>query len=134
MATSPLHYIDDVYNLAYIMTQSQERTGLFVSKLYLNLSSSLSKIDLFKAFRNQYLKTFGNQPQYDIKNIEIVDDLVVYDACINSPTDFKLTLLLASIINLPHSQISEIIGVPIHTIRKWLFWGRKLFKHELTKT
>lgn len=44
--------IDDVYNLAYWMSDDEATAGMLVSQTYLEGGQSKTAVELFKAFRN----------------------------------------------------------------------------------
>lgn len=130
---SALEYIDDIYNLAYWMTGNEASTGMLVSQLYLNLDDKVTPIELFSNFRKLYLNSFGQDIALNTDDLMLVEDSEVARAIVSLPADFKMVVLLADVAELNHSEISEVIGKPIDTVRSWLHWGRKLLGHEIAE-
>lgn len=130
---SALEYIDDIYNLAYWMTGNEASTGMLVSQLYLNLEEDVTAVELFSKFRGLYLNSFGQEILLNTDDLMLVEDSEVARAIVTLPADFKLVVLLSDIADLSHSEIAEVIGKPIDTVRSWLHWGRKLVGHEVAE-
>lgn len=128
-----LERIDDVYNLAYWMSGDEATSGMLVSQTYLEGGNSATSVELFKAFRNVYLRSFGQEATIEQDSSVVVDDKDVARVLVTMAADFKLTVLLADIIGLSHAEIAQVIEQPLSTVRVWLHWGRKLIGQEVTE-
>lgn len=128
-----LERIDDVYNLAYWMCGDEATAGMLVSQTYLQGGKSETAVGLFKAFRSAYLRSFGQEATLEQDPGVIVDDQEVARAMITRTADFKMTLLLADVVGLSHTEIAQVIEEPLPTVRIWLHWGRKLVCQETTE-
>ncbi|MDW8466433.1 MAG: RNA polymerase subunit sigma-24 [Chloroherpetonaceae bacterium] len=125
--------IDDVYNLAYWMCGNEATAGMLVSQTYLQGGRSETAVGLFKAFRNAYLRSFGQEATIEQDPSVIVNDQEVARAMITKAADFKMAMLLAEIAGLSHTEIAQVIEQPLTTVRLWLHWGRKLVCQEATE-
>lgn len=128
-----LDAIDEVYNLAYWMTGNEATAGMLVSQTYSAIDQRASLISLYKAFRENYLKAFGQTPVISAEEAAEIADTDVARAIITLPTDFKMAVLLADIAGLSHRDIATIVGHSVEAVREWLHWGRKLITKELAE-
>lgn len=121
-----LDLLDDLYSLAYWMTGSEELSQELVYSTYFSAHTGTEENLLLKTFRQCYVSRFGQQTDFSTTeqpgrcHPQLMDSLMQWAA------DIKLSVLLSEISGLQHSQISEIVGKPIETVRMWLFWGREL--------
>ncbi len=127
---TPLEVLDDIYNLAYWMTGTEERTTDLVNRTYVNIEHNASEADILKTFRECYVDTYGQQPSLHITEEEKPDNVSLLTSLRQKAADVKLSVLLSEISGLRHAQIAEIVGRPVETIRQWLFWGRKFMAHD----
>ncbi len=125
-----MELIDDVYSVALWMTGDEASAGMLVSQTYLNNTGFKNAASLFKAFRNVYVRSYGQEGGFGAADAMNIDDAEVARAVINTSADFKLATLLADMVGLSHSQIAEVLDKPIDAIRLWLRWGRKLLSVE----
>ncbi len=125
--------IDDVYNLAYWMSGDEATAGMLVSQTYLEGGQSKTAVELFKAFRNVYLRSFGQETTIEHDGSVMIDDQDVARVIVTMTADFKLTVLLADVVGLTHSEIAQVIEQPLATVRVWLHWGRKLIGQEVNE-
>jgi|YNPBryunderm2012_1023409.scaffolds.fasta_scaffold02250_5 hypothetical protein len=125
--------IDDVYNLAYWMSGDEATAGMLVSQTYLEGGQSKTAVELFKAFRNVYLRSFGQEATIEHDGSVMIDDQDVARVTVTMAADFKLTVLLADVVGLTHAEIAQVIGQPLATVRMWLHWGRKLIGQEVNE-
>ncbi|MBC8043341.1 MAG: RNA polymerase subunit sigma-24 [Rhizobacter sp.] len=132
-AATALEWIDELYNLAYWMTGSEASAGMFVSQTYLNPHTLTSRAAVFKMFREQFQRGFGQNMTMNHELISQISDGDVARAVVHLPADFKMAILLADAENMSHAEISEVVGKPVDTVRSWLHWGRKLLYSELTR-
>jgi DNA-directed RNA polymerase specialized sigma24 family protein len=126
---TPLDLIDDIYNLAYWMTGNENASRELVSSTCLNTDLEAPETDVLKTFRDCYLDTYGQNTELDMHEtartpLSLIDSLRGWAA------DIKLSVLLSEITGLRHSQIADVLGKPVDTIRLWLFWGRKFMAHD----
>ncbi|MCS6989157.1 MAG: RNA polymerase subunit sigma-24 [Chloroherpetonaceae bacterium] len=131
--TPVLDAIDEVYNLAYWMTGNEATAGMLVSQTYDALDKNSTLVDLYKSFRNRYLKAFGQTPVMSDEEAAEIADSDVARAVIMLPTDFKMAVLLADVAGLSHHDIAAVLEQPLATVREWLHWGRKLISKELAE-
>ncbi len=128
-----LEAIDDVYSLAYWMTGNEATAGMLVSQTYSAVNEHASLVSLYKAFRESYLKAFGQRPVVSEEEAAQITDSDVARVVMGLPTDFKMALLLADIAGLSHSDIAKVVGQSVEAVREWLHWGRKLITKELAE-
>lgn len=126
---TPLDVIDDIYSLAYWMTGSEKASSDLVSTTCLNADMHAPETEVLKTFRECYLDAYGQHADLDMheascNNGGVIESLKQWAA------DIKLSVLLSELTGMRHSQISDIIGKPVETVRLWLFWGRKFFAHD----
>jgi DNA-directed RNA polymerase specialized sigma24 family protein len=126
---TPLDVIDDIYNLAYWMTGNEKASTELVSNTCLNADLEAPETEVLRTFRGCYLDTYGQHADLDMCQtdrtpVSLIDSLKQWAA------DVKLSVLLAEITGLKHSQIADVIGRPVDTIRLWLFWGRKFMAQD----
>lgn len=126
---TPLDLIDDIYSLAYWMTGNEKASTELVSNTCMNADLQAPETEVLKTFRDCYIDAYGQNADLDIHEITeqstgLIDSLKQWTA------DIKLSVLLSELTGLKHTQISDIIGKPVDTIRLWLFWGRKFFAHD----
>ncbi len=131
--TPVLDAIDEVYNLAYWMTGNEATAGMLVSQTYSAIDKNASLVSLYKAFRESYLKSFGQTPVISAEEAAEIADTDVARAVVALPTDFKLAILLAEIAGLSHRDIASVVGHSVEAVREWLHWGRKLITKELAE-
>jgi hypothetical protein len=122
-----LDLLDDIYSLAYWMTGNEEVSKDLVHCTYLSASSISGERELLKGFRECYVTRFGQQADFCTTEKSCQSHLQLFDSPIQWAADIKLSVVLSEISGLKHSQISEIVGKPVETVRLWLLWGRKLF-------
>ena len=127
---TPLEVLDDIYNLAYWMTGSEERTTDLVNRTYVNIEHNESEADILKTFRDCYVDTYGQQPSLHITEEDMPDNVSLLASLRQKAADVKLSVLLSEISGMRHAQIAEIVDRPVETIRQWLFWGRKFMAHD----
>jgi hypothetical protein len=120
--------IDDIYSLAYWMTGNEKASSELVSTTCLNANMKAPETEVLKTFRECYLDAYGQNADLDIH--ETACNNGVFESLKQWTADIKLSVLLSELTGLRHSQISDIIGKPVETIRLWLFWGRKFFAHD----
>ncbi|NTU52655.1 MAG: RNA polymerase subunit sigma-24 [Chlorobiaceae bacterium] len=126
---TPLDLIDDIYNLAYWMTGNEKASTDLVSHTCLNTDMQAPETEVLRTFRDCYLDTYGQNSDLEIHDISgtqgnLINSLKQWAA------DIKLSVLLSELTGLRHSQIADILGKPVDTIRLWLFWGRKFMAHD----
>jgi hypothetical protein len=126
---TPLDLIDDIYSLAYWMTGSEKASTELVSNTCLNTDLEAPETEVLKTFRECYLDAYGQHSDLEIHETTeqpggLIDSLKQWSA------DIKLSVLISELTGMRHSEISDIIGKPVETIRLWLFWGRKFFAHD----
>jgi hypothetical protein len=123
--------IDEVYNLAYWMTGNEGTAGMLISQTYTGLNDQTSSTDAYKAFRKIYTNTFGQSTFISLEEAASIDDDEIARAVITLPSDFKMVVLLADVIELSHNDIAAVMEKPLETVRAWIHWGRKLLSKEL---
>ncbi len=128
-----LDAIDEVYNLAYWMTGNEATAGMLVSQTYNSIDKHASLVSLYKAFRENYLKAFGQTPVLSAEEAAEIADTDVARAVVALPTDFKMAVLLADIAGLSHRDIATVVETSVEAVREWLHWGRKLIIKELAE-
>ncbi len=131
--TPVLDAIDDVFNVAYWMTGNEATAGMLVSQTYSAVDKHASLVSLYKAFRENYLKAFGQTPVLSVEEAAEIADTDVARAVVALPTDFKMAVLLADIAGLSHRDIASVVGHSVEAVREWLHWGRKLITKELAE-
>ncbi len=131
--TPVLDAIDEVYNLAYWMTGNEATAGMLVSQTYSTVDKHASLVSLYKAFRESYLKAFGQTPVMSAEEAAEIADTDVARAVVMLPTDFKMAVLLADIAGLSHHDIAKVVENSVDAVREWLHWGRKLITKELAE-
>jgi DNA-directed RNA polymerase specialized sigma24 family protein len=131
--TPVLDAIDDVFNVAYWMTGNEATAGMLVSQTYSAIDKHASLVSLYKAFRENYLKAFGQTPVLSAEEAAEIADTDVARAVVALPTDFKMAVLLADIAGLSHREIASVVEHSVEAVREWLHWGRKLITKELAE-
>ncbi len=131
--TPVLDAIDEVYNLAYWMTGNEATAGMLVSQTYSAVEKHATLVSLYKAFRENYLKAFGQTPVMSAEEAAEIADTDVARAVVMLPTDFKMAVLLAEIAGLSHHDIAKVVETSVEAVREWLHWGRKLITKELAE-
>lgn len=131
--TPVLDAIDDVFNVAYWMTGNEATAGMLVSQTYSAIDKHASLVSLYKSFRENYLKAFGQTPVLSAEEAAEIADTDVARAVVALPTDFKMAVLLADIAGLSHRDIASVVGHSVEAVREWLHWGRKLITKELAE-
>jgi hypothetical protein len=126
---TPMDLIDDIYSLAYWMTGSEVASTELVSNTYLNTQVDAPETEILKTFRDCYIDAYGQRTELDIHEMTgasmgFIESLRQWTA------DIKLSVLLSELSGLKHTQISDVIGKPVETVRLWLFWGRKFFVND----
>jgi RNA polymerase sigma-70 factor, ECF subfamily len=61
---------------------------------------------------------------------EIIDDTIL-DAIDALPPDFREAVVLSDLQGLPYQEVSQILGVPLGTVKSRLFRGRRMLQKEL---
>jgi DNA-directed RNA polymerase specialized sigma24 family protein len=128
-----LDAIDEVYNLAYWMTGNEATAGMLVSQTYRAVDKHATLVSLYKAFRENYVKAFGQTPVLSAEEAAEIADSDVARAVVALPTDFKMAVLLADIAGLSHRDIATVVENSVDAVREWLHWGRKLITKELAE-
>jgi len=123
---TPLDLINDIYSIACWMTCNEHDSQELVKKTYLFAKTKNKEIELLKAFRECYVRQFGQRTDFCISEKKCQPNYQRLDSLKHCAADIKFSVLLNEISGLQHRQISEIVGKPIDTIRAWLLWGRKL--------
>ena len=123
---TPLDLLNDIYSIAWWMTCNVHDSVDLVYNTYLYADKNTKEIDLLKAFRECYVKQFGQYTDFCISENKCQPHLQLLDSLKHCAADIKFSVLLKEISGLQHRQISDIIGTPIDTIRTWLLWGRQL--------
>jgi DNA-directed RNA polymerase specialized sigma24 family protein len=131
--TPVLNAIDELYNLAYWMTGNEATAGMLVGQTYSAIDKHASLVSLYKAFRENYLKAFGQTPVLSAEEAAEIADTDVARAVVALPTDFKMAVLLADIAGLSHREIASVVEHSVEAVREWLHWGRKLITKELAE-
>ncbi len=131
--TPVLDAIDDVFNVAYWMTGNEATAGMLVSQTYNAMDKHASLVSLYKSFRENYLKAFGQTPVLSAEEAAEIADTDVARAVVALPTDFKMAVLLADIAGLSHRDIATVVETSVEAVREWLHWGRKLITKELAE-
>lgn len=80
-----------------------------------------------------YLRSFGQETAIEHDGSVMIDDQDVARVIVTMAADFKLTVLLADVVGLTHSEIAQVIEQPLATVRVWLHWGRKLIGQEVNE-
>ena len=123
---TPLDLLNDIYSIAWWMTCNEHDSEDLVSKTYLYADKNTKEIDLLKAFRECYVKQFGQYTDFCISEPLCKTHLQLIDSLKEWAADIKLSVLLCEISGLQHRQIAEIVEKPLDTVRIWLLWGRQL--------
>lgn len=131
--TPVLDAIDEVYNLAYWMTGNEATAGMLVSQTYSAIDKNATLVSLYRAFRENYLKAFGQAPVLSAEETAEIADTDVARAVVALPTDFKMAVLLADVAGLSHRDIAMVVETSVEAVREWLHWGRKLITKELAE-
>ncbi|MEI8033461.1 MAG: RNA polymerase subunit sigma-24 [Chlorobiaceae bacterium] len=127
---TPLDLLDDIYNLAWWMTGSENASCELVTKTYLSASTQTRETELIKSFRKSYVDLFGQKAEFSSAEKSRCSDRNLMESLKNRAADIKLSVLLCEISGLSHRQISEVVDKPVETVRLWLYWGRKLLADD----
>ena len=123
---TPMDLMDDIYSLAYWMTGSEAKRDELVKSTYLHVDRNTPEREVFKTFRTCYFDSIDeaallNEPKLSGKAKESKALSLR-----RRFADIKLSVLLSEIPGLKHRDISRILGMPLDTIRMWLFSGRRM--------
>jgi len=127
---TPRDILDNIYSLAYWMTENEHASAELVKTTYSNAGNCSQETDLLKSFRDSYVKHYGQDSDLYIKESALATDKSLRETIRQKAADVKLSVLLSEISGLKHRQISEIMEKPVETIRLWLLWGRKSLVNE----
>lgn len=122
---TPLDLMDDMYSLAYWLTGSENTASDLLNRVYLNVDIESSEMEIIKMLRICYFDSIGVELNSDITNNMFQLEENLTQSFWRWFEDIKFSVLLSEISRLKHSDISEITGKSIDTIRLWLSWGRK---------
>ncbi|MCW8819021.1 MAG: hypothetical protein OQK61_01745, partial [Ignavibacteriaceae bacterium] len=126
----PRDILDNIYSLAYWMTENEHASAELVKTTYSNAANCSQETDLLKSFRDSYVKRYGQDSDLYMKESAPGTDKSLRETIRQKAADVKLSVLLSEISGLKHRQISEIMEKPVETIRLWLLWGRKSLVNE----
>ncbi len=126
---TPLDLIDDIYSLAYWMTGSEKASTDLVNCTYINTTHDAPEAEVIKTFRECYIDTYGQSTDLDVREYR-VEPKRFFESLRSWAADVKLSVLLSDLTGLKHSQIADVLGKPVETIRLWLFWGRKFMVND----
>ncbi|NTW84209.1 MAG: RNA polymerase subunit sigma-24 [Chlorobiaceae bacterium] len=130
---NPMELLDDIYNIAFLMTGYKDGAYHLVYRTYLKVNYETSEKEVFKALRDSFIDCFINSkivciPQTSCKDMGCLGEIII-----RQESDVKLTVLLSEISGLKPDAIAKVIGVRSDTIRLWLSSGRKwLFDGSLS--
>lgn len=122
---TPLDLMDDIYSLAYWMTGSEKSASDLLNSVYLNVDIASSEMEIIKMFRICYFDSVRAESGSGVANNVSRSEEKLTQSLWRRFDDIKLSVLLSEISRLKYSDISEITGKSIETIRMWLSWGRK---------
>lgn len=127
---TPIELIDNIYSIAYWMTGNEAESRDLVNCTYLNADMKTPELDLLKTLRKCYLDRYGQQTEFCISDKTCKRDGNLLRTVKNRAADVKFSVLLSELSGLRHADISEVLEKPVDTIRKWLYWGRKLLVQD----
>lgn len=127
---TPIELLDNIYSIAYWMTGNEADSRDLVNRTYLNADITTPELDLLKTLRTCYLERFGQQADFCISDKPCKESVGIVKSLKNRAADIKLAVLLSELSGLRHADIAEVLEKPLATIRKWLFWGRKLLVQD----
>ena len=128
---TPMDLMDDIYSLAYWMTGSETSANELVNVTYLNVDNQTHEREVFKTFRECYFDSLEEDISSSVSESPYKPNECKGMSLRQRFADIKLSVLLSEIPGLRHSDISNIIGKPLDTIRLWLSSGRQSFAEGL---
>jgi RNA polymerase sigma-70 factor (ECF subfamily) len=132
--TNDEHYAEDIvsetlYTFKENIHKFKQASSIFTYLYRIVVNKSL---DLVKKIKKE--TNFNNA--VELTDVKISDDaeikIIIKEAVRKLPEKFKLPLVMAEIENLPYTKISELLGIPLNTVRTRILRARKKLLHILT--
>lgn len=152
-----LEYKDDVYRVAYYFTRNKDDAEDLAQDAFMRAYRFFYRFHRDSNFKSWILRIMRNIHLTNIqKNKSTInaDELIqstatstinvesiflqgiqikqIQKAIEKLPEDFREVIILCDLESLPYEQISEILKIPIGTVRSRLHRGRLLLKERLT--
>lgn len=118
--------VQDVFVTFYLKRNTFEGRSKIYTWLYrVSFNKSVDVIRKREKEKKYRLKEYRNVEEVSHQNDESINRLILTDALSQLDNDFRVPLLMAEYENYSYTEISNVLNLPVNTVRTRIFRARK---------